>query len=107
MLTIILQTTAKVGLCESRMTPMDVYKKTSRHFSAGFRATKYSCFLKRLCDISRVCDDQNKYFKPKHDLVLTITKWFLNLNLAIRTAWTQHKFEGRIKRKVTVQHDEM
>ena len=41
--------------------------------------------LEMLKESSRVCADQNRYLKPKHDLFWTLTTWFLCPN------WPEHK----------------
>ena len=44
-------------------------------------SSKTGCVKGDIRRISRcVCGDQSRYFKPNHDVLLTLTKWFLCLN---------------------------
>lgn len=48
----------------------------------------------RIISIRAGCD-QTRYFKPKHDLALNTTKWFLCLNLTV----CKHSVEQKLKWK--------
>lgn len=51
------------------------------------KAAKWARGVKTI--FSWLCSDQNRYFKPNHDAILTLTKWLLCLG--INTALTQKR----------------
>lgn len=61
--------------------PWGIFEETLGQFPAAFVA-QTRLFLRTPCDTSScVLGNQRGYFKPKHDLLLTPTKWFLCRNL--------------------------
>ena len=59
-------------------------------------------------NITHDCGDQNRYFKPNHDVFLTLSMQFSHLNL--RRAWAQHfdkrEIQNTAQTNVKLQHEE-
>ena len=85
------------------------YYWLDQEMSLFISMTTLDLFLRRSQDISsHLCGNQNRYFKPNHDVFLIIAKWFLGQNLT--TAYSkysdQKKIENWTKINVKLQHKE-